>query len=71
MPRCPWNGHPCACTGWVLTVPIPKTCEDRTPIEMLAMYINPLKISPEAKARYLKWVSDGMPRSQEEDDSSP
>lgn len=61
MPRCPWNGHECDCKGWVHTQPIPRTCEDRTPIYMLAMYINPLRISAEAKTRYLKWVADGMP----------
>jgi hypothetical protein len=68
MARCPWNGYPCDCTGWVHTHPIPKTCEERTPVEMLAMYIQPLKISQEGKARYLKWVADGMPRPQEDDE---
>ena len=76
MGRCPWNGEQCDCgLGWPYPDQdgvMPKRCEDRTTLDIVAMYVGvgkrqTVQVSAAKKAEYDRWVAAGQPRLHPEE----
>lgn len=72
MGRCVWHGEVCNCgLGYPFTENglMPKRCENRVPIYMVAAYLSPIRVTAETKARYEKWQAAGRVDEDPDDDS--
>lgn len=80
--RCPWYGEECRCDAvldpardphrgrWANWMRIdgraPPHCEVHIPLYMVPAYLKPQVVSDELKARYERWVQDGMPAREDQ-----
>lgn len=64
MAYCPWNGvKDCGCGTYPFTENerMPQRCEELLPLDMVAAYLKPQRVSDAAKERYTAWAEAGFP----------